>query len=358
MKRILYVGGFILPDKNAAAQRVINNAKAIRKNGNEVIFINYSDSCKSLSPNILYYSGFKCYEYPKRSLLQTVCSVKQIINAIENEKITDVIMYNYPLIGMWRIMKYCKKKDVKCIGDVTEWYVGNHGFIYNVLKKIESNARMRYLNYHLDSMIVISSFLFDYYLKSNVNLIKIPPLVDLSDKKWSLCNKNNDIPTFCFVGNVNKQKERLDYVVKSIETIEKEVNLKFIVVGVSKKEFIEYYDYYPTDDRIIFLGKVNNEEAINILKKSDWTIIIKDVNLVTTAGFPTKVAESITANVPVIANEFSNIFEYLDDTNSIKVKSIRELPKIIMKACNQTMFFDNQIFDYHLYLNEFKKLGL
>ena len=157
MKRILYVGGFILPDKNAAAQRVINNAKAIRKNGNEVIFINYSDSCKSLSPNILYYSGFKCYEYPKRSLLQTVCSVKQIINAIENEKITDVIMYNYPLIGMWRIMKYCKKKDVKCIGDVTEWYVGNHGFIYNVLKNIESNARMRYLNYHLDSCLLYTS---------------------------------------------------------------------------------------------------------------------------------------------------------------------------------------------------------
>ena len=37
---ILYIGGFQLPDKNAAALRVMSNAKAFRELGYTVVFIN------------------------------------------------------------------------------------------------------------------------------------------------------------------------------------------------------------------------------------------------------------------------------------------------------------------------------
>lgn len=36
---ILYIGGFELPDKNAAAQRVVANAKALRDLNYNVVFI-------------------------------------------------------------------------------------------------------------------------------------------------------------------------------------------------------------------------------------------------------------------------------------------------------------------------------
>ena len=35
---IIYIGGFELPDKNAAAQRVIGNSKALRDLGYETVF--------------------------------------------------------------------------------------------------------------------------------------------------------------------------------------------------------------------------------------------------------------------------------------------------------------------------------
>ena len=38
-KTIVYIGGFELPDKNAAAQRVISNAKIFRKLGYHVIYV-------------------------------------------------------------------------------------------------------------------------------------------------------------------------------------------------------------------------------------------------------------------------------------------------------------------------------
>ena len=44
MKRILYIGGFELPDKNAAAHRVLAIAKALRDGGIEVIFLGVSKS--------------------------------------------------------------------------------------------------------------------------------------------------------------------------------------------------------------------------------------------------------------------------------------------------------------------------
>ena len=36
---ILYIGGFELPDKNAAAHRVLSNAKALRDSGKNVILV-------------------------------------------------------------------------------------------------------------------------------------------------------------------------------------------------------------------------------------------------------------------------------------------------------------------------------
>lgn len=38
MKRVLYIGGFELPDKNAAAQRVLSIGKAYRLLGYDVLF--------------------------------------------------------------------------------------------------------------------------------------------------------------------------------------------------------------------------------------------------------------------------------------------------------------------------------
>ena len=40
--RVLYLGGFELPDKNAAAQRVLSNAKLLREMGHDVTFAGIS----------------------------------------------------------------------------------------------------------------------------------------------------------------------------------------------------------------------------------------------------------------------------------------------------------------------------
>ncbi|MCK9163882.1 MAG: hypothetical protein M0O93_06000 [Bacteroidales bacterium] len=51
-KTILYIGGFELPDKNAAAQRVISNGKILRDLGFNVVYIG---NCFFEGRNILIY---------------------------------------------------------------------------------------------------------------------------------------------------------------------------------------------------------------------------------------------------------------------------------------------------------------
>ena len=44
-KTILYIGGFELPDKNAAAHRVVANGKALRELGYSVVFFDSNREC-------------------------------------------------------------------------------------------------------------------------------------------------------------------------------------------------------------------------------------------------------------------------------------------------------------------------
>ncbi len=66
-KTIIYVGGFELPDKNAAAQRVLANAKIFRDLGYNVVLVGID---KSLSQDTLIkntqvsVSGFESWALP------------------------------------------------------------------------------------------------------------------------------------------------------------------------------------------------------------------------------------------------------------------------------------------------------
>lgn len=68
-KTIVYIGGFELPDKNAAAQRVISNAKIFRKLGYHVIFVGidkYMADDVEFEDTKLEFEGFIYYrvKYP------------------------------------------------------------------------------------------------------------------------------------------------------------------------------------------------------------------------------------------------------------------------------------------------------
>ena len=352
---ILYVGGFELPDKNAAAQRVVGNAHALKELGYEVIFLNRTKTCNGKKEKREYF-GFTTIDVQKKGWGYYV-SAKGIKKAVKEYKVSKIICYNYPAIALRSIIKLCKKRGIKCYADVTEWYEIKGNPIKKAIKGFDVSLRMEKLHKKVDGVIAISQYLYDYYNKS-VKTVKIPPLVNVKDEKWTplpkLSVENETV--FSYVGSPSARKEKLDLIARSVENLSKKKKARLIVVGVTKEQYQEMYSTKIESRAVEFLGRVPHETAVKIVKTCDWTIVIRDNVRFVRAGFPTKVVESISCGTPVIANRFSNVQDYLTDENGILFDKEEELYQALEKACEEKKKIDNGIFDYSNYLEEFEKL--
>ncbi len=364
--KILYIGGFELPDKNAAAQRVVANALTLRKLGYEVSFIS---STKDRLNIVREFNGFYCeyIDYPQ-SLMQwfeyitTFVSTDRILKYNPNY----IILYNFPAIASLRILRTCHKKGIKVIHDLTEWESSNGWSPKEIIRKIDINLRMHYCVKKMDGIIAISRYLYDYY-SSYTNTILIPPTVDILNSKFNRereLSVNNPIQ-LVYAGSIGKgNKDRLDYIV---DTVSKVNSLKLIVVGLTAEQYENTYSRLPKDcNNIEFKGRVSHNEAVNIVCHSDFQMLIRENSLKNKAGFPTKFVESISCCTPLIATISSNICDYLvdgkngfivDENNSLqyvlkKVSQLSQEEIVAMKV--QCRNFTG--FDYRSYKEEFSKL--
>ena len=199
MKNILYIGGFDLPDKNAAAQRVISNSKAFRKIGYNVFLLGLGKVSE-----IFEFDGFKCKnrQYPQNLLqwFEYLFSIRCIKHFIKGYNPQVIVAYNYPAFALFFLIKYCKKNNIKIIADCTEWYNVKGCSVTSLIKRIDVKIRMSMVHTQLNGVICISRFLYNYYI-GKVNSILLPPLVDLEE------NENIDILD-------SGDKKELDEVIK------------------------------------------------------------------------------------------------------------------------------------------------
>lgn len=351
---ILYVGGFILPDRNAAAQRVVGVAKALRELDHKVFFLNAPK--EATIEGWKEYFGFQCYEYKRENQLQYLTSISKIISVIKEKNISAVIAYNHPAVALNKLVAFCKKNNIKCYADVTEWYVAQGNPLFKLIKNFDSNMRMKRVHLKMDGIIAISRYLYSYY-SGKLKTVEIPPLVDIQEEKWkSTSTSSHSTVKFVYAGSPDSQKERLDILVESINILAKEYCVHLDVVGITLEQYESIYGKKYMGDKVQFCGRVSHDVALEYVKNADWSIVIRDNNLVVKAGFPTKVAESISAGTPVIANRFSNIEDYLDESNSIIIEDVSRLPEAIENALMVNNKVDTEIFDYRNYVKELKIL--
>lgn len=376
MKKIIYIGGFELPNKNAAAQRVIGNSYALKELGYEIIFLGISKKEKNLD-NFKQFDDFKYYEklYPQNSIqwLSYLTSVKDTIKIIKKHKKIDILIcYNYPAIALWRLKNYCKKNNIKIIADVTEWYQGEGNIIHRCLKNLDTFLRMKIIHFKLDGVIAISRFLENFY-KKEINTIYIPPLVNKNENKWksemNISNKeDNTILCLTYAGSPGKNKDKINKILRFLYESNFD-SFQLNLIGFTKDDFLKEYPQEKSivnniSSKIIFWGRISHLEVLKILKKSDFSIFFREVNRVTMAGFPTKFSESISCGVPVITTKTSDLCNYLQEgingfwleedveesiSKIFKTKNIQELKEMKKNV-------DTKIFDFKNYIKEFKKI--
>lgn len=379
---VVYIGGFEMPDGNAAAHRVSANAKALQDLGYNVIFIGVTKVHKHPTKTNLS-SGPESYAQPYPAgvfewfkYITCFTYYKKIIKKHPNTK--AIICYNLPAISLFLLTKFAKRSNIKIIADCTEWYeVSSKSFsIRNLIKKIDTFLRMEKFHLNLDSIIVISSFLNNYYRDKGVKTIIIPPLTDSEDPKWSSADNDylSEAIEVSYIGSPfalgsKNSKDRLDYLVRFFSDFDD--NVKLNIVGITKEDFLCLYpDLYEnaSSNSVVFHGRKTHLDALNILKKSNFSIFLRDKTLTTQAGFPTKFAEAITAGVPILTNKSSNIDDYLVEgengfwLDNSSYESLSHSLKTALSTDKQILIDmkretkSSKLFDYRNYLTEFDSI--
>lgn len=355
-RKILYIGNFKLPDKNAAAHRVINIAKILREIGYEVTFYGVGEKNSLHKP--YYVDGFPYVNYfcnKKSEHLHQEYDVRHIIRYInENKDTKAIIAYNYPTLALWYLSYICKKRKIALIADCTEWYDRSYGF----LRAFESDVRMKYVHKHLNGVICISKFLLDFYEES-VPSVMLPPLVDINSDQYvqaldRVNSKHNEVPkVIIYTGTPSAAKESLDVIVQEVGGFKKE-KLLLNVVGITKDEFKAMYLLSGDYENVHFFGRVDHHDALRMVAESDYALIIRPESRLTRAGFPTKFVEAISCGTPVISNKNSNVSDYLQDgVNGFLVDNcgLREVLEYITNTSAQ-LSVDRTIFDYRRYVEQ------
>lgn len=357
--RILYIGGFELPDKNAAAQRVLSVGKAYRELGYDVFFygITHSQDTEGTVADFEYEAS----PYPTGTFGWFKYALGNgVISYIKKKTPNIVILYNYPAIAQERIIKYCKSHGIKTIGDITEWYRP-----ISFPKRIDTFLRMTYSNKHLDGIIAISRYLSEYYVKCHV--VQLPPFIDKSEAKWTIPPQkyDDDRIHLVYIGT-GSIKDRLDKILKGIKSVG--ANRFFIdIIGITEDRFREIYKQTPPSEiNVCFHGRMRHFDALKYLMSSDFQIFFRDNVRVNNAGFPTKYVESMTAGVPVITNRISNIDDYLvNGLNSYMIEhpSDEEITAVLREVSHMSKDdiysmkkeCKKMDFDYHRFMSDIEE---
>lgn len=389
-KVILYVGGFELPDKNAAAQRCVSNAKIFREIGYEVVFLGFDKQInvkQTLRKKEFFGFDSWAIPYPQtgKQWLKYITSFNEVDNLVKREykgQVFVVICYNYPAISQYRIKRLSKKLGIYAVADVTEWYgVSGNNLLHKTIKLLDTVLRMRVVNPMMDALITTSPYLSEYYKKNNINYVELPTLYDLeqlSQYRKHDAEEKISPPVLMYAGSPfevvsaskdrNKVKERLDILINIMFSLSAiDINFVLNIFGITEEDYLKVYpeDTFKLDalrKKVFFKGRKPHGDILENIVSSDFTVFFRDVNRVTQSGFPSKFSESISCGTPVITNFISNIGPYmvagkncfLIDINNEnlwfeQIKSVLSLDEERIVEAKQYCF-DSNVFDYRNYV--------
>lgn len=359
---VLYVGGFELPDKNAAAHRVVNNAKVFRELGYNVIFCGVDKEITRPSENATIIYGFDTFSIPypsnNKQWIKQMLSIGVYADLLSRyPDIKLVVCYNLHAVPLAKVLRFCHKRGIKVVADCTEWYENKPSFNpIKLIKCLDTSLSMRVYQKKCDGIIAISTYLANYYKASVKDIIVVPPLVDLNEDKFKCSSGkvNNKVTTFVYCGNPSARKELLGDVVNAFQKIT-DLDYNLVIVGITKEQFLHMYKIDFDDSKTQFKGKLPHKDALNIVRQSDYAIVVRPRTRVTMAGFPTKFAEAISVSTPVIANDTSDLLSYIESGRNGYIVDMENLENDFRRILTVPEKPDviNDIFDYRNWIKQF-----
>ncbi|SHK36884.1 Glycosyltransferase involved in cell wall bisynthesis [Marinobacter antarcticus] len=349
-KLVVYVGPYAFPDGGAAARRIYGNCISLKSAGYDVVVTSgqMSDEVDKK------YNGIPVVSLNERRHEDLPTLLKHLmyfsagkvtvdwLNSLD-KKPESIILYSGYSPYLFRLLPWAKKNGVKIIFDVVEWYDPPNlmaRFFSPYYLNIE--LAMRYLIKRCDGLIVISDYLRKYYAPAVKNIVQVPPTVDLINISPSDLYRNQNSTKFVYAGTPGS-KDALSSIIAAVFKADAlGERVEFHIAGVPIDRLV---DFLPsTDNNSDFVGRVvkchgvlSHMDTMNLVRTSDYSIILRPDKRSIQAGFPTKFVESMAVGTPVIANLTSDLGRYLKDGFNGFVCPNSDIDSLVevIKRCSQ-----------------------
>lgn len=338
--RIAYVGMFSFPDGDAGAVRVSEIGRALRSMGHEVVYfgieraareagrLSEGSVARTSKDGLLYVSAapHSCSLWGRVGRQLGIVTGGSILSRLVGSgdsawKWDAVIAYQAPSMLLVRLKQHCRRNRTPLLCDAVEWYdprqvpLGWAGPWY-----WDSEWRMRIAQKRTNGIIAISSLLADYYASSGCRVLKVPALIDEVESGASMAqhrSQGNGM-RMVYAGNPGR-KDLLGNVVRGLLMARREGSpacLKVVGLDVGGIRACLGRDQAVIEelgDGLVAVPRMSREGALAEVAEADFLPLLRPYRRYANAGFPTKVVESLSLGVPVLANLTSDLGTVLDD---------------------------------------------
>jgi len=269
----------------------------------------------------------------------------------ERRSINKIIVYNSSALSVVFSLLLCRLMNIQTIKIIPEWY--EKSSVLTSWKKYfkwwDFIFGMKVLNFHFDKLIVLSSYLKNFYISQGYptrQLYVLPNLVNLDEFSSlvgtnSVVNERNDRVVIGYSGAPVRKDGILDLLQAFGLLVKEHSNVELLVIGdISQTATAIPYLRAKADElgimesQIRFTGLVDFMEVPGLLNSCDILVLARPSGQFAEAGFPTKLGEYLACKKPVVVTKVGDIPKYFED----KVNAILVEPDNSVSICKGINF--------------------
>lgn len=373
----------LFPFGTPIASRILNFCRMFISLGHEVIvFCDYlSDKKYKTSMDSALFEGIKIrYSFEERNLksktLKQFVTPRLIKEYLENNKV-DLMFATLAADRFSFIQRLSQKKHVPLILEICEkyhysnWSMGRLSPRYHKFMHCWNSEYVK-----ADAVVAISRLLENHFKNHNKKVVRVPSILDVGNIPFNLKRENSKTIKFVFSGALGHGKDSLAEFMISMNNIKGKVkhSLELNIFGPSKESVRETlkenaFVMNELGNSVHYHGRIPQNEIPLRLMEYDFGIILRPQRESSNAGFPTKLAEYMSAGLAVLANDTGDIGLYLNSSNGILLekKNINVIERALLtidlmsseeltemrKTARETAEIN---FDYRIYKEKMEQL--
>ena len=294
---------------------------------------------------------------------------------LKGHKVSFVFSNRMPFVSE-HISAIAHKHRLSYILEQCEWFDPSSfkGGKFNPYYR-KSERQIRKTNFKIADGIVAISRLFENHY-SSLPTIRIPTILDTQQIKWSEGSTNDKKTRLIFAGNIGGRKEVLLPVFEALAMLP---NAKDVIhldlYGPNEQQVLENIsnrtDLWNQLNGVVSIhGRIPQQQNEDKLREADYSIFIRPKRRSSDAGFPTKLAESMSVGTPVITNDTGDVGLYIDGANGFLLpdctseplfnvlrnlisqnkEAARQMRQAARKKAEQAFDYRNYIESFHQFL--------